>query len=278
MALKPSKRAVPLATRGISQLIELTADGTALGKSLATIRLRHHYEQHGVRTTVVWIESAGVQPRHRRASDVFIATESFTEANGQPGALAGLLAPAFVKIAEAAAKEEAVLVDWAGGQAQNWLEVLAATGFDDRLAELEIRGRSVVVTTNATARMHEAAANLADTARLAPGLARTLLLNERNGAFRFIAGTASADAYRSLLDAAQGSVIRFARIRGESWQSCEDAGFSLPAVVRAAPALIAEKTKLDPFTAAACVSECGAWWAATEKELSGVFPFAAAAK
>ena len=278
MALKPSKRAVPLATRGISQLIELTTDGAALGRSLAPFRLRHHYEQRRARTTVVWI---GFPPASSRGTDA-PATCSLDEASPRPTVRPARWPACWPRpssrIAEAAAKEEAVLVDWAGGQAQNRLEVLAATGFDDRLAELEIRGRSVVVTTNATARMHEAAANLADTARLAPGLARTLLLNERNGAFRFIAGTASADAYRSLLDAAQGSVIRFARIRGESWQSCEDAGFSLPAVVRAAPALIAEKTKLDPFTAAACVSECGAWWAATEKELSGVFPFAAAAK
>ena len=46
-------------------------------------------------------------------------------------------------------------------------------------------------------------------------------------------------------------------------------------VVRSTPAEFAKKTGLDPFTAAACVTEVAAFWDLSEKALNSVFRFRA---
>lgn len=264
--------------RGIPQVVEATADGTGLGKTFSITRLRYHYERHGVPATVIRIESRGIMQRSQREGDIFIATEEFAQARRRVGGLAGVLQPAFARIAEAAGKNEAVLIDWAGGQAQNRLEVMAATGFHERLAELKVRGASLVVTTNVVARMREAAENLAETARVAPGLKRMLLLNERLGEFVFAPHSAAQKAYEEMLAAAKGAVIRLPEIGGDAWPLCEANGLTLPRVVRAEPGELAELLGESAFIAKVVINEVAAWWLASEKELQRAFPFPKPAK
>jgi hypothetical protein len=262
---------------GPARVIEFTADATAVGKSLAALRTRYYLDQRGIANVLVLIESRGVEAyKTRRRGDLFIAVEDFRRAQELPGGLAGVLRPLYLAIERAAKTGAVVIIDWAGGQAQNRLEALAATQFDRRLMELGLAGLSVIVTTSAADRMHQAAANLARTAEAAPLLQRALLLNARGGGFEFAPGSAPAAAFKSLMQAAAGAgVLRFPSIEGESWQECEEAGLTLPAVIRATPGHIAAKTKLDNFSAAACISEVAAWWSATEESFGAVLPFRA---
>jgi hypothetical protein len=268
---------VKLTSTGRPQVIEFSADATGVGKTTAALRLRYHCEQRDIKTVLVTIESRGVAAtRASRPADVFIATEDFRRAKEMPGGLVGVLRPLYGAIEQAAKTGAAVIIDWAGGHAQSRIEALAATQFDQRLTEFRMVGVSVIVTTSSTDKMRQAATNLLRTQEVVPGLQRVLLLNARNGSFDFIPGTAPATAYKNLMKAAQGGkLIRFPAIEGESWQECDQAGLTMPAVIRATPAHIAGRTKLDTFTAAACISEVAAWWALTEKSLAAVFPFRA---
>jgi hypothetical protein len=261
----------------MTAVIEFSADATGVGKSLAALRTRYYFDARDVPNVLVSIETRGVEAyRKRRRGDLFIATEDFKRAQELPGGLVGVLRPLFDAIERAAKANAVVIIDWPGGQAQNRLQVLAATGFDQRLAELQVAGLSVVVTTCLSDRMRQAAANLVKTHEVAPSLQRALLLNERGGAFKFAAGSAPAAAYRELQRAAAGvPVVRFPAIEAESWQECEAAGFSLPGLIRATPAAIAERTRLDRFSAAACSAEVAAWWTLTEQSLTPVLPFRA---
>lgn len=279
MSAKTNGKRIRLAELGIPQVVEATADGTGVGKTTGITRLRYHYERSGIKTTLVRIESRGVEHRPPlRAKDLFIPTESFAEAKRRVGGLAGVLAPAFARIAEAAHDNEAVLFDWAGGQVQNRLEIFAATGFDERLAERQVIGCSLIPTTNVVTRMREATKNLIDTARVAPGLRRILLLNERFGPFEFVSGGTAQAVHRDMLAAAHGSVIRFGEIGGDSWQICEDHDLTLPEVVRSKPAELADRIGQDAFIAKAVITELAAWWTASAQELVREFPLPAPTK
>ena len=260
------------------QVIDLGADATGVGKTTMAWRLIYHYAQHGIATTIVRIETRGVAMPPQKVPTVFIAVEDFALAGRLPGGLAGVVRPMFAAIERAAETGGAVIVDWAGGMAQNRHQILAATGFDERLADLNLLGLSVVVTTNATDRMRQCAHYLSHTAEIAPGLRRALLLNERLGDFDFPDGSEPATAYRELLQAA-GRIprIRMPAIVGESWQICESAGLTMPAVIQSSPAFISQRTGLDRFTATAVITEIAAWWDATQTELDRVFRLPAAA-
>jgi hypothetical protein len=264
---------LPLTETSLPHYVEFTADGTAVGKSFFGTRVRYHYELAGLRTTLVRIESRGVD-KPLRKTDVYIPVENFAQASRLPGGMVGVLRPLFDAIAAAAKTQGVVIVDWAGGLARLRVEMLASTRFDERLAELGVAGLSFFVTTNPTDRMRQAAANLADSQLAAPGLARALLLNKRLGDFDFLAGSGPAAAFRDLHNAAQGCpVLAFEGIAGESWKICEDAALTMPFVVRSKPAEIAARTGLDDFTAAACGTEVAAWWATSDAELQRVLRF-----
>lgn len=259
----------------VPRVIEFSAHGTGVGKTIAAHRTRHHLDKAGVKNVLVTIESRAVLPHRKlRGSDVFISTEDFKLAREMPGGLPALLRPMYLAIAEAAREGSVVIIDWPGGAAHVRLEAMAATRFGQRIRELGISCISVIVTTASLDRMKQATENLLSTAEVAPGIRRGLLLNERAGKFEFIAGTALGDAFKDLMVAAEGAeIIRFGSIVGESWQACEAAGLSFEAVLRATAAHIADATRLDLFTAAATQTEVLTWWDATKLALDQVFPF-----
>jgi hypothetical protein len=268
---------IPLSETSPPHVVEFTADGTGVGKSFSAWRTRYHYELAGIPTTLVRIESRGVEKALRK-TDIFIPVESFAQAGRMPGGLAGVLQPLFATVASATKTKSAVIIDWAGGLARHRAEILAATRFDERLAELDVIGLSFVVTTNGTDRMKQAAENLRTVKQAAPGLLRCLLLNKRFGGFSFIAGSDPAAVYRDLLKAAQDGcgTVTLPAIAGESWKYCEDAGLTLPQVMSFTSGEIAKRTGLDAFTATACATEVAAFWDLSEKELSRVLRFRAA--
>jgi hypothetical protein len=267
----------PLTETALPMFVEFFADATGVGKSFAAWRARYHFEQAGIKTTLVRVETRGVAQR-LRAGDIFVPVEDFAQAGQRPGGLVGVLAPLSAAIGRLANTRRAVVIaDWAGGLAQHHAAHLAATQFDKRLAELGVTGISFVATTNRTEQMRQAAEILRMLATTAPGLHRGLLLNDRFGGFSFPTGSRPAAVYRDLVKAAQDNcaVITLPAVVGESWKYCEDAGLRMPEVVRSTPAAFAKATGLDPFTAAACVTEVAAFWELSEQALNRVWRFRA---
>jgi hypothetical protein len=268
---------LPFTAETLPHFIELTADGTGVGKSLLATRLRDHYEDAGHPTTLVRIESRGI-PRALRDGDVFIASEDFAQAEKLTGGIAAVLKPLYAALERALSPKSAVFVDWGGGLSQHRLVAYAATRFDERLAELGIAGLSLAVTTNASDRMLQTANALQKLALVAPRLNRGLVLNRRLGAFSFVAGTEQHRVFAQLTEASKGLVqLNIAAIGGESWKSCENAALSMQEVIMMHPADLGARIKEDPFTAAACASEIAAWWESTASELTHVARFRRAA-
>src|SRR5450830_1892837 len=125
---------IPLTETNLPLVIEFSADATGVGKSFAAWRTRYHCELAGIATTLVRIETRGVAQR-LRADDIFIPVEDFALAAQRPGGLVGVLAPLSAIAKAANTRRSVVIVDWAGGLAQHHAAHLAATQFDDRLAE-----------------------------------------------------------------------------------------------------------------------------------------------
>ncbi len=267
---------MPLTEKNLPLFIDLFADATGVGKTFSAWRIRYHCDAAGIPTTMVRIETRGVAQRLRKG-DVYIPVEDFAQASQRPGGLAGILSPLSAAIAKSAQTGGITIADWAGGLARHHAAFLTTTHFDEQLAALGVTGLSIVASTNRLDQMRQSAENLRSLAATAPGLHRALLLNERFGKFEFMAGSGPAFAYRALLKTAQDcDVIRFPAVVGESWKYAEDAGLTMPQVMLSRPADFAEKTGLDRFTAAACITEVAAFWVLSEQVLNRVLRFRAA--
>jgi hypothetical protein len=121
-----------------------------------------------------------------------------------------------------------VIVDWAGGLSSHRAKIFAATRFDDRLADVGMRGRTMVLTTSLSDRMRQAADLIAQTRTITPGLDVALVLNHRVGPFRFVEGSDERQIRENILKAAKGCpVINIPPITGETWKVCEAAGLSM---------------------------------------------------
>ncbi len=266
---------LPLSEANLPHVIEFFSEATAVGKTLCAWRTRYHYELAGIKTVMVRIESRGIEKK-LHPGDVFIASESFDQAHRKAGGVVGVLQPYFAAIADAAKNKTAVICDWAGGLARRHAEILISSQFDERLAELKATGISFGVTTNAADRMQHALDNLLETKRAAPGLHRGVILNARLGDFDFVKGSYSASVFNKLLKAAVedgGVVLRLPSITGDSWQTCESHGLTMPAVLKSKAPELAARTHNDTFVAQACISEMAAFWSVTDKEFSRVARF-----
>jgi hypothetical protein len=265
--------APPPPATAIPRVIELSADGSHVGKSLLANRLRDYLRQAGCKTILVRIESRGIDQK-LEPGDVFIASENFSRAGELPGGIVGVLAPLYEAIARARATGAVLIVDWASGLVRNRLEILAATRFDERLAALNMSGLTLVVTSNATDRMAQATEHLALLAKVAPGLQRGLVLNCRDGDFDFAAGSEQKRVLDTLRAAAAGgAVITIPQIRGGCWKLCEEAGYTMVEAMRAEPPEVAGRLNIDQFTATACITEIEAWWQLSEVAFAQVARF-----
>jgi hypothetical protein len=277
MSKRPEMSRRPAASR--PSVIAYSADGTGVGKSLVANRTRHFLENAGVETVLVRIETRGIEPK-LRPGDVFIPVESFSHASRLPGGVAGVLRPMFQPIIAAAQKRSgAVIIDWGGGLLQHHQEMLAATRFDERLAELGVDSCSFIVTTNSVAAMRQATVALTAIAKVAPRMPRGLVQNERLGDFKFEPASEQDRVFKDLRAAAQrcAVTITIPQILGDSWKICDDAGVTMPEAVNATAEQLAARIGVDQFLAQACASDIAAWWHKTEEELRHAFPFPQAA-
>ena len=259
-------------------VIQLLADATSVGKSFTASRIRYLLDQAGIPSVLVRIETRGVQAALREG-DVAIAVEDFVQASQRPGGIAGVLQPLSTTILAAERTRRVVIVDWAGGLARHHMVYLASTGLDTVLAEHGITALSFAVTTNRTEQMRQAGDILRQIGAIAPRMQRGLILNERFGPFAFLEGSQPAQVHRDLLQAARGcALITVPAVVGDSWKTAEDARMTMPQVIGSTPEQFAAKTGLDPLTARACITEVAAFWELSQKALSRVLRFRAAAR
>lgn len=216
----------------VYRFIEFFSVSSHVGKTMLAMFVAQLLCALGVPVRIVRIESKAARSRDK--SVVHIDTEDFAAAARLPGAEVAILRPVF-ELIEEAAKSDAqpvILVDWGGGLATHRAKIYAATRFDARLAELNMRGLSMVVTTSLTDRMSQAAELIAQTRVIAPELDVALLLNRRAGSFAFVEGTEERRAYKDLIKAARNlPIVKIPAVAGESWQACEAAGLSMTEVI-----------------------------------------------
>jgi hypothetical protein len=245
-------------------ILEFVGHGTGLGKSLLATTAELVYRDLGYEVTMVRIESRLIE---HRGAHIAIATENFSRAAALVGGISAVAEPLFSAIKAIEPGNEALIIDWAGGQANHRAEIYVATRFSERLRKRGLSAASVVVTTNATADMAHAATLLTSSAQVAPSVDRYLALNRRRGPFSFLKNSEQAKVYARLKDEADGRAFDVRAVGGESWKICDEAGLAMPDVISADVDALAERLKCDDFIAAAIQAEVAAWYSTTEAEL-----------
>jgi hypothetical protein len=262
----------------VPDLIEITADGTSIGKTVLANRVHHFYREIGRPVVRVQIESS----RRRRGvgdtSDiVFINLEEFANAGIRNGGLVGVLQPMFEAIMQIPENGAAVVVDWAGGTAGHRLEVMAATNFDTTLAALHVKALSIVMTTCSSEHMDQAARHLQSLQKVAPSLPRVLALSGRAGPFDWPVGSEQRGHFDRLLSTAENiPILRIPLVNGRALQVCADAGLDPTQALLLNFDELAARLGVHIFQATACATELAVWWQRVGGELRKVLEAARA--
>jgi hypothetical protein len=253
--------------------IDVSAPGTAKGKTLMSQAIRDHFRAAGIEPTVVRFESAaaaGTRPN----GEVFINSDKLVDAEPNRGGPISLLDPISKAITDS--KGTPVILDWAGGQSALRADFYAASGFDSLVAEKGFVGFSLVVTTNQAASMVQAADALDMTAKVAPLLRRVLVLNRRDGGFEdFPPGSAEAKAYADALmpkAAKCAAQLTLPVIARHGWEPFAAAGLSILEVLNRPVGELADITGLTSMLAAVCRTSVAAWWAEVRAQLERLLP------
>lgn len=276
--LANAKEVIMSTRKRIPGFIEMTGVGTAMGKTFGTKRIKAFVEHAGTAMRQVRIETGAIRDS-LEADDLLVPIENFAQSQATVAGAVGVMRPAFDAIGQAKAAGGAIIWDWAGGLAMHRAEIFTAARMDERLVEMDIDGLSVVVTTADATRMQQAAESLDVIKMTTPRLRRALLLNGVAGPFNFPIGSEIAAIYHRMIGAAENAaIIKFPLVPGKAWAVCEAAGYSMAGALKATPLELAQRSGLDPFSAAACLSEWTAWWTATDRELDQLFRFREGAK
>ncbi|MBP1095987.1 hypothetical protein [Bradyrhizobium diazoefficiens] len=254
-------------TTNFPDLVEITADGTSIGKTVLAHRVAHLYREVGRKVIRVQIESS----RRRAASEeeiVFINLEEFACAGTRNGGLVGVLSPMFESVLEARKNGAAVVVDWAGGTSGHRLEVLAATNFDATLAAMQVKALSIVMTTNSSEHMTQAEKHLHSLQKVAPQLPRALALSGRAGPFDWSVGSEQRGHLDRLLAAAgEIPILRIPLVAGRALQVCADAALDPTRALLMNFDELAARLGVHIFQSTACATEIALWWQRVGGEL-----------
>ncbi len=253
--------------------LEVLGASTHLGKTLMANRLRDAFTDMGVPVTLVRIESERVTAV-TTDYDVWIPTEHFARAADLPGGVAGVLRPAFLALQPIAEVGGCMIVDWAGGLVGHRASMLAATALGRMLEKRGFETRAFVMTTNHPDRMAEAREVIEVSAKVAPEIPHTLVLNESHGSFDFVEGSMLSKRLSDLLQTQRGKrVLRMEKIHGDSLGHLAPAGMTLGGLLDQEPDLLAEMIGSDEITVTACLSHLAAWHQRTGAEVRAVLPF-----
>ena len=170
------------------RFIEFVSTASHVGKSMLSTFVALLLRQLGHKVLLVRIESKAVRSAF---ADIHIDSEDFAGAARLPGGEVAVLRPLYDALQKAVQDDAkpVVIVDWAGGLSAHRAKIHAATRFDDRLADIGMRGRTMVLTTSLSDRMRQAAELIAQTRTITPALDVALVLNHRVGNFRFVEGS-----------------------------------------------------------------------------------------
>lgn len=253
----------------LPDVVEVTADGTSMGKTVLAARLAHLYGEVGRKVTRIEIESSRRRGGPRDTGDsVFISLEEFANAGIRTAGLVGVLGPLFEAIMQIPKNGGAVVVDWAGGTVGHRLEVLAATNFDTTLAAMHLKARSIVMTTNSSEHMQQAEKHLQSLETIAPDLPRALALSGRAGPFDWPVGSEQRGHFdRLLTTAGEVPILRIPLAAGRALQVCADAGLDPTQALLMNFDELAARLGVHVFAATACATEIALWWQRTGTEL-----------
>ena len=252
--------------------IECLSDATAQGKSITAQMLCDYCDDAGVPNVLVKFETSRVAATLREG-DVHIATEEIARAEGIPGGIVGLLAPALAKLSWVADNNGVMIFDWPGGAGQHRLTFLVAAQFNERLKRRGMRAISFVLTTALSERIQEASRILKRTAEVAPDFRRVLVLNEVAGEFPHPENSAAYATLAAAKKAASDEPVLLKKIGANAWSFLRPSGLGIRQVIDQEPEDLAAAIGADEFVTAACVSAVSAWYGDASKEIARILPF-----
>lgn len=252
-------------------LIEVVAQGSGIGKSLVSERIRDHLRELLYSTAFVKIESQRLDLA-LRPGDIHIASEEFARSGELVGGLVGVVKPLFAAI-EKIGHGRAIIVDWPSGLAQHRRNIVAATLLDHELKEAGVAHHVFIVTTKDLDRMREAQALVKSTAEDLPSARVVLVLNDHAGTFEFARGSIGAKIYDELVKAVgPDQILAVPLAAGLVLQTFAPLGRDLSAIEALPPREVAAKLGLDRYLTNASLTHLAAFTTATGVALSRFFP------
>lgn len=252
--------------------IEVVAEGTGIGKTMAAQRMRDQFDDRRVPNVMVRVESSRL-PGALRSGDVSIATEELTRVETTPGGIVGIVSKGLQEISRIASEGGVVIWDWPGSFGALRQEILIRANLDAVLQKKGIAAFSFVVTTNLPERLAEAQRLLEVTAKIAPGFKRVLVRNCYVGPFTFANDSAPARSLAAAEAASSLPSVTLPRIADTSLATLRPTGLSVREIIDQDPEVLAVGLGQDEFTTAACVSAVAAWYERSGREFGKILPF-----
>lgn len=220
---------------GSPSLIFVGSDKGGIGKSFVTALAADLLDVAGIAPRIVQIDEQERLPALYPDRVTTVSLASMDDVRRDPGAIVAAFDPLYAAIEESIADHVPTVVDIGGPQQTAVEEYCGLVDLDADLVEAGISAVWLVPATAEPEAMRAAVRTSAAIQRVLPSVRRTLILNERDGNFRFYPGSPADRIWGAELKALIETVVsaRIPAIAPGSWAPFEAAGKRFVDVVAA---------------------------------------------
>ena len=238
MTSKPSKSGnthPPKATGSPPELIFVGSDKGGVGKSFVSSLIADLLDVAGVRPRLVQIDEQERLPLLYPGQVTSVSLASMDDVRRDPGAIVAAFDPLYAAIERTIADRVPTIIDIGGPQQTAVEEYCGLVDLDADLAEARANAVWMVPATAEPEAMRGAIRTSSAIARVLPSVKRTLILNERDGSFRFYPGSPADRIWSAELKPLVEAISsgRLPAIAPGSWAPFEAAGKRFVDVVAA---------------------------------------------
>lgn len=207
-------------------LIFVGSDKGGIGKSFITALAADLLDIAGVKPRIVQIDEQERLPGLYPDRVTTVSLASMDDVRRDPGAIVAAFDPLYAAIERTIADSIPTIIDIGGPQQTAVEEYCALVDLDADLVEAGINGIWLVPATAEPEAMRGAVRTEAAIARVLPSIRRALVLNERDGNFRFYPGSPADRIWTLELKPLTEKIAsaRLAAIAPGSWAPFEAAG------------------------------------------------------
>lgn len=227
MSQKPKKSSTVTAVRPSQPLVTfIGSDKGGVGKSFITTVLADLMEVDAIAATLVQIDDQNRLPALYPGRVTTVLPASMDDLRRDPTAIVAAFDPFYSAFESALASRMPMIVDIGGPQQTVIEEYLALVDLDADLIEAGVAARWLIPTTAEPEAMRGAVRTAHAIGRILPSAKRHILLNRRDGPFRFYPNSPADLLWKSGLEplCAELGSIDIPAIAPGSWQPFEAAG------------------------------------------------------